>query len=180
MEYDLINLFDHPLKFRNCIPSAIVTFGGQNVGKYEVEVDWRRSAGEQPTSGKLVLAWDTNTLRTKFTEIDEELEILRTRDKDRDTRLELTAVVVAVAVMAHIEPDTRFTRRLAPGQRHDYCLNELPDEMIEIAGRWEAGLPGLFDEKKAQSDKNQTPRKRWVSVTIFQKTPRNRTEGLHT
>ena len=35
MEYDLIKLFDHPLRFRNCIPSAIVTFGGQSVGRYE-------------------------------------------------------------------------------------------------------------------------------------------------
>lgn len=179
MEYDLIRLFEHPLKFRNCIPSAIVTFGGARAGKHEIEVNWKRSASEQATSEKLVMVWDTNTLRTQFAEIDEEIAILRARDEDRATRLELTAVLVAVAVMTHIDPAMRFTLRLGTGERHDYCLNESLDEMIEIAGRWEAGLQGLFDEKKAQSDKNQTPKKRWVSVTIFHKTPRNRTEGLH-
>jgi hypothetical protein len=180
MTYDLLRLYDHPLKFRNCIPSAVVTFGGQSAGQYEVEVDWRQSAGGPSTSGRLSLTWDTVALRTQFAEVDDEIAIMRTRDEDRDTRLELAAVVVAVAVMAHIEPDTRFTRRLAPGRRHDYCLNESADEMIEIAARWEAGLPGLFEEKKEQSDKNPTPRRRWVSVTIFHITPRNRTEGLHT
>jgi hypothetical protein len=179
MEYDLVRLFDHPLKFRNCIPSAIVTFGGQPVGRYEIETSWKRSAKQQLRSLKLILSWDTNTLRPQFAEIDDEIAITRARDEDRDTRLELTAVVIAVAMLAQIEPATRFTLRLGTGQRHDYSLNEKLDEMIEVAGRWEAGLPGLFDEKKAQSDKNQAPRKRWVSVTIFHKTPRNRTEGLH-
>jgi hypothetical protein len=63
--------------------------------------------------------------------------------------------------------------------RHDYYLNDAPDEMIEIAGRWEGGLPGLFQEKRGQSDLNPDLRKRWVSVTIVRETPRNRTEGLH-
>jgi hypothetical protein len=180
MNYDLAQLFDHPLKFRNCIPSAIVTFGGQSSGRYEVDVSWRRAAGAPPASERLVLFWDTDALRAEFDEVEDEIEILRSRDADRDTRLELTAVVVAVAVMAHIEPASRFTFRLAPGLRHDYRLNETTDEMIEIAGRWEAGLPGLFELKKEQSDKNQTPKKRWVSVTVFHTTPRNRTEGLHT
>jgi hypothetical protein len=180
MNYDLVRLFDHPLKFRNCLPSALVTFGGQPSAQYEVEVTWKRAAAEQPTTGTLVLTWDVATLQPHFAEITEEVEILSARDEDRETRLELTAVVIAVAVLAHIEPETRFTFRLAPGQRHDYCLNESTDEMIEIAGRWEAGLPGLFELKKEQSDKNQAPRKRWVSVTVFHATPRNRTEGLHT
>lgn len=179
MNYDLVRLFEHPLKFRNCIPSAIVAFGGQSSGQYEVEVSWKRAAGEQLSSEKLVLTWDTITLQPHFAEIDDEIAILNTRDTDRETRLELTAVIVAVAVMAHIEPETRFTQRLAPGLRHDYCLNETRDEMIEIAGRWEAGLPGLFELKKEQSDKNRAPKKRWVSVTVFHTVPRNRTEGLH-
>jgi hypothetical protein len=38
MEYDLIRLFEHPLRFRNCIPSAVVTFGGQNVGRCAIQV----------------------------------------------------------------------------------------------------------------------------------------------
>jgi hypothetical protein len=180
MNYDLVRLFDHPLKFRNCIPSAIVAFGGQPTGQYQVEVHWKRSAAEQPTSETLILTWDTSTIRAQFADVDDEITILRERDADRDTRFELTAVVIAVSVMAIIEPETRFTYRLAPGQRHDFCLNNVMDEMIEVAGRWEAGLPGLFEVKKEQSDKNQNPKKRWVSVTIFHTTPRNRTEGLHT
>lgn len=51
--------------------------------------------------------------------------------------------------------------------------------MIEVAGRWEGGLPELFADKKRQSDQNAGLRRRWVSVTIFHKTARNRTEGLH-
>jgi hypothetical protein len=51
--------------------------------------------------------------------------------------------------------------------------------MIEIAGRSEGGSPGLFEEKRRQSENNPTLRKRWVSVTIFGKDLRNRTEGLH-
>lgn len=180
MNYDLVRLFDQPLKFRNCVPAAIVAFGGQSTGRYEVEASWKRTAGDLPSAANSSISWDTETLRPLFADVDDEIEILRTRDEDRESRLELTAVVIAVAVMAHIEPDTRFTRRLAPGLRHDYRLNETADEMIEIAGRWEAGLPGLFELKKNQSDKNPAPKKRWVSVTIFHTTPRNRTEGLHT
>ena len=87
----------------------------------------------------------------------------------------------AVAVMAHIEPNTRFSHKAPTYTYHDYYLNgEDREEMIEIAGRWEDGLPGLFEEEKRQSDKNPTLKKRWVSVTIFHKKRRNRTEGLHT
>jgi hypothetical protein len=82
--------------------------------------------------------------------------------------------------MSNIEPGTLFTRVAAIGTRHDYYLNQRRDEMIEIAGRWEGGMPGLFDEKSEQSDLNSTLRKRWVSVTIVRETSRNRTEGLHT
>ncbi|MBN9121902.1 MAG: hypothetical protein J0I06_22635 [Planctomycetes bacterium] len=81
--------------------------------------------------------------------------------------------------MTHVEPGTRFTHRSNTGTRHDYYLNETDDEMIEVAGRWEGGLPGLFKDKKEQSDENPTLRKRWVSVTIVRQTPRNQTEGLH-
>jgi len=82
-------------------------------------------------------------------------------------------------MMAHIEPATRFTRRSSTGTRHDYFLNDTRTEMIEIAGRWEGGLPGLFTEKQEQSNQNPALQKRWVSVTIIMQTPRNRTEGLH-
>jgi hypothetical protein len=91
----------------------------------------------------------------------------------------LAAIVVAVAVMSHLEPDARFTRRASIGTGHDYYLNDRRDEMIEIAGRWEGGIPSLFEEKRQQSDQSQRLRKRWVSVSIFRKTMRNRTEGLH-
>jgi hypothetical protein len=51
--------------------------------------------------------------------------------------------------------------------------------MIEIAGCFEGGLPGLFEEKQEQSNLNSGLLKRWVSVTIIMRGPRNRTEGLH-
>jgi hypothetical protein len=51
--------------------------------------------------------------------------------------------------------------------------------MVEVKGRQEGGLRGLFEEAMEQSGLNTNLRKRWVSVTIFSQTPRNRTEGLH-
>lgn len=179
LEYDLVRLFEHPLKFRFCIPSAIITFGGSSVGRCVLQVEWRVSASGASREDELTLSWDVVTLRPHFHEVDDEVAILRDRDQDRATRTELAAVVVAVAVLAHIAPHTRFTRRSATGTGHDYYLNETHSEMIEIAGRWEGGLPGLFEEKREQSNQNPTLRKRWVSVTIMRETPRNRTEGLH-
>jgi hypothetical protein len=179
MEYDLVRLFEHPLLFREYIPSAIVTCGGQAVGRCAIRVQWRRSAGEATVEDNLVLSWDVATLRPRFPEIEEEIAILTGRDEDRATRVERTAVVVAVAVMGHIEPGTRFTRRSGTGTRHDYYLNETQNEMIEVAGRWKGGLPGLFAEKQAQSNLNPSLQKRWVSVSIVRQSPRNRTEGLH-
>jgi hypothetical protein len=179
MEFDLIRLFEHPLRFYGYLPSAIMTFGGQEVGRYPVQVQSRRSARDALAERALVLTWNLATLRPRLAQIDEEIAILRDRDEDQATRIELAAVVVAVAVLAHLEPKTRFTRRSRTGTRHDYYLNETRDEMVEVAGRWEGGLPGLFAEKKEQSDLNPRLRKRWVSVTIISQTPRNRTEGLH-
>jgi hypothetical protein len=126
-----------------------------------------------------VLAWDVSALRPYFAEIGEEIENLRHRDEDQAQRVELTAVVVAIAVMAHIEPGTKFTGRSGVGTRHDYYLNETRDEMIEVKGLWEGGLPGLFAKARDQSKLNPALRKRWVSVTIVMQTPRNQTEGLH-
>jgi hypothetical protein len=180
MNYDLVWLFGHPMKFRRFIPSAIVTFGGSgDTGQCEIAVEWKASATEPIQSAILTLMWNLATLRPHYAEIDEDLEILRTRDDDRATQVMEAAVIVAVAVMTHVEPGTKFTRRSDTGTRHDYYLNETNDEMIEIAGRWEGGLPGLFEEKKTQSDLNATLRKRWVSVTIVRTNPRNQTEGLH-
>jgi hypothetical protein len=118
-------------------------------------------------------------LKRDFGDIEEEIAILRDRDEDRAKRTEFAAVIVAVALMAHIEPGSRFTQKSTIGSSHDYYLNDTRDEMIEIAGRWEGGLPGLFDEKRRQSEQNPALRKRWVSVTVFTTNPRNRTEGLH-
>ncbi|MDY3560844.1 hypothetical protein R5W23_002093 [Gemmata sp. JC673] len=180
MNYDLVWLFGHPLRFRRFIPSAIVTFGGErNVGQCEIAVAWKGASAEEPRSATLTLMWDVAALQRHYAEIEEELEILRTRDDDRATQVMEAAVLVAVAVMSHVEPGTRFTRRSDTGTRHDYYLNETNDEMIEVAGRWEGGLPGLFEEKRSQSELNPTLRKRWVSVTIVRGTPRNQTEGLH-
>ena len=57
--------------------------------------------------------------------------------------------------------------------------DETRDEMIEVAGRWQGSLSGLFEQKRDQSNLNPALRKRWVSVTIVTVTPRNRSEGLH-
>jgi hypothetical protein len=179
MQYDLIRLFEHPLRFRGCIPSAIVALGGQDIGQSTIQVQWKRSAREATVENEMVLTWDLAALRPHFAEVDEEVAILRERDEDRATQVELAAVVVAIAVLAHIEPETRFTQRSSPGTRHDYYLNDTRSEMIEIAGRWEGGLPGLFADKQEQSNLNPDLKKRWVSVTIVLQTPRNRTEGLH-
>lgn len=178
MQYDLIRLLD-PLRFRNCIPSAIALFGGKRRGGCSVGVEWKRTATNDAQKSVLRLSWDIDLLRLHLAEIEEEIEILRTRDDDRATMVELAAVVVAVAVMAHIDPGARFTRRSGTGTHHDYFLNDCDTEMIEIAGRWEAGLPGLFEDKAVQSSGNPTLVKRWVSVTVIMKRPRNRTEGLH-
>ncbi|QJW96201.1 hypothetical protein [Frigoriglobus tundricola] len=161
MNYDLVWLFGHPQKFRRFIPSAIVVFGDNNdVGQCEIAIEWKASSSDTTHSTTLTLMWNVATLRQHYAEIDEDLEILRTRDDDRATQVMEASILVAVAVMTHIEPGTRFTQRSDTGTRHDYYLNDTNDEMIEIAGRWEGGLPGLFDEKKDQSDLNPTLRKR--------------------
>ncbi|MBX9580260.1 MAG: hypothetical protein K2X87_08120 [Gemmataceae bacterium] len=180
MEYDLFRLFDHPLRFRRYIPSAIVVLGGdRDAGRCEIGVEWRTSASGPVGGGTLGLSWDVATLRPFVAEVEEELLIARTRNRDRASQVEEAAVVVAVAVLAQIEPATRFTDWADLGTRHDFYLNDRPDEMIEVAGRWEGGLPGLFELKRGQSDQNAGLRKRWVSVTIMRETARNRTEGLH-
>jgi hypothetical protein len=179
IEYDLQRLSEHPLKFRWLLPPAIVAFGGQLAGEYAVRVQWRLSSGGDERQDGLVLRWDASRLRAESSTLEEDVAILRDRDEDRAEQIENAAVVVAIALMAHLEPETRFTRRSGTGTSHDYYLNESRDEMIEIAGRWGASLPSLFEEKRRQSDRNPTLRKRWVSVTVFTASPRNRTEGLH-
>lgn len=180
MEYDLVRLFEHPLRFRRFVPPAIVVFGGtQDTGRCEIAVEWKLSASGAANNSTLTLSWDIETLRPHVAEIDEELQILQSRDEDRATQVMEAAVVVAVAVMANIEPGTLFTQRSNTGNHHDYYLNESRDEMIEVAGEWQDGLPKLFRKKQNQSDRNPGLRKRWVSVTIMRKKPRNRTEGLH-
>ncbi|MDB5306049.1 MAG: hypothetical protein JWO38_251 [Gemmataceae bacterium] len=181
MEYDLIRLFDeHACCLFEYIPATIVTFEQDGSNQREIGVAWRTSATESTIESTLAMKWDLDAIRAKLPMIDRQLQSRRERDDDRATRTEEAAIVVAAAVMAHVEPGSRFTWRSDTGTRHDYYLNDTDDEMIEIAGRWEDGLSGLFDQKRAQSDRNPTLRKRWVSVTIVRRDPpRNRTEGLH-
>src|SRR5262245_24147095 len=124
MEYDLVRLYEHPLRFRLCLPYAIVCLGGQPTGASAVEVQWRRNSQEVASEEGLVLRWDVSALQQQFQfeSLTEEIEILRTRDQDRATQTELTAVVVAVAVMAHLEPEARFTQRSRKGTGHDYFI----------------------------------------------------------
>jgi hypothetical protein len=179
MEFDLINLFDHPICLFEYIPATIVTLGAEGESQCVVQVEWRRSTSEKATNTKLVLKWDLDALRLRNPLIDRQIQSRRERDEDQATRTEETAIVVAVAVLAHIEPDTRLTFRSRTGSGHDYYLNDTREEMIEMAGKWVYGLPSLFDETQRQSNQNRSLRKRWVSVTVMRETPRNRTEGLH-
>lgn len=179
MEYDLIRLFEHPVYLCDYIAPAIATFGSEDSNQCVVQVEWKRCADEAATRAELMLKWDLEVLRARHPLIDRQLRSFRERDDDRAARTEGAAIAVAVAVMECFQPGTRFTWRSDTDTGHDYYLNETDDEMIEIAGRWDDGLPGLFEKKREQSGQNPSLRKRWVSVTIVRETPRNRTEGLH-
>jgi len=180
MTYDMIRLFEHELRFRGSVPYAIVTFGGsRKSGTFELDVEWKPSQMSDQKTARLQIRWDVETLRLHHADLEEELEIARTRDENQTVRIEQAAIVVAVAAMSFVEPQTRFTSRSRIGTGHDFGLNSRHDEMIEIAGRTNGSLTSLFKAKREQSDKNPTLRKRWVSVTVFGKSPRNRTEGLH-
>jgi hypothetical protein len=179
MEYDLKRLFEHPFRFHQLVPSAIVTFGSEPVGKFAVRVQWKLSAGTAQEEDDLVLRWDMAVLKKAYPPLEEEIANIRERDLDRARRVENSAIIVAIAVMENLVPGTRITQRSSIGTGHDYYLDETVDEMLEVAGRWEAGLPGLFEEKRQQSESNPQLRKRWISVTVFQRNPRNQTEGLH-
>jgi hypothetical protein len=179
MEYDLVRLFEHPMMFRLFIPSAIAVFGGTDVGRIAVSVESRESASAQAVGLDLGISWDVASLRPRFAEVDEEVFICRELDEDHAEKIERAAVVVAVAVLSCVDPTTRFARRSGIGSRHDYYLGDGRDEMIEIAGRSTGSLSALFAAKKAQSERNTRLRRRWASVTVFQPSPINRTEGLH-
>src|SRR5437867_2495307 len=100
-------LFEHPLKFRHAIPCAIIALGGQLVGACTVEVEWRRSPSEALQADRLLLRWDAATLKPECADLEDEIAILRNRDEDKGRRTELAAVIVAVAIMAHIEPGSQ-------------------------------------------------------------------------
>lgn len=174
-----MNLFDHTqCCLFEYIPSAVALFDADGSSRCVVSVEWKRSAGEPATTTQLTLKWDLDVLRVRLPEIDAQVRNRREWNDDRATQTEEAAIVVAATVMALIEPDTLFTRRSNTGTNHDYYLNATRDEMIEIAGLWDGGLPSLFDKKRKQSDQNAALRKRWVSVTVVEKLV-NRTEGLH-
>ena len=179
MEYDLINLFDHPVCLFELIPAVIVTLGRDGANQCVIQVQWRRCAGEPEHQVELTLKWDLDALRVKNPLIDRQIQSRRERDEDQARRTEETAVVVAIAVLAHLEPETKVTFRSKTGSGHDYYLNDTRDEMIEMAGKWNYALPSLFEETRTQSNQNRALRKRWVSVTVMRENPRNRTEGLH-
>jgi hypothetical protein len=63
IEYDLARLSEHPLRFRNCIPSTIVTFAGDGASQCEIDVRWRNSAVAETLEEKLLLSWDMPTIR---------------------------------------------------------------------------------------------------------------------
>ena len=181
IEYDLIRVFDHPLMLDHLLASAIDRFGGQPVGEYRLSVRWRTSASEPERSDTLTIRWDLSALSERLPDIAQRLQNSRERVRDEKTKTESAAILVAVAVLEHVEPGCQFTMQSDTGTGHDYYLNEQLDEMIEIAGRGtsEQGIDALFEEKRLRSDRSPALRKRWVSVSVFSKRPRNRTEGLH-
>ncbi len=167
------------MSFRFLLPATIVALGSDLTGEAAIDVRWKSSAADVEHDDQIVVRWNTAVLKARFAEIEDEVANLRERDENKAERVEMAAVLIAVGLLAHIEPESRFTQRSSVGTGHDYYLNDHRDQMIEIAGRSEGGLPGLFAEKRLQSDRNPSLRKRWVSVTIFGGRPRNRTEGLH-
>ncbi len=181
MDYDLLKLLDHPLMLDDLLPGALVVFGGLSVAEYKVEVRWRTSAAATEQTETLTIRWDPARLARRVPMLRRKVQNMLERDDYRPLQTENAAVVVTVAVLANIEPGTVFSRRSERGSYHDYFLNDSLEEMVEIAGRSTSkrGLDRLFLEEKAQSDKHAALRKRWVSVTVFSKAARNRTEGLH-
>jgi hypothetical protein len=181
MEYNLIRLFGHPLMLDDLLPMALAVFGGPGVTEYRIAVRWRRSSSQQEEQGTLTLRWNMEELEKCFPNLRRRVENMAERDFDHSEQTEKAAVVVTAAVLECLEPGTVFSRRSGKGTYHDYYLNETDNEMVEVAGRRtsEKGLDRLFLEEKAQSDRNPSLRKRWVSVTVFSARPRNRTEGLH-
>jgi hypothetical protein len=181
MEYDLERIFDHPLMLGDLLPAAISVFGGLSAREYRVDVRWRASASGTETTETLVIRWDLDRLERRVPELRKKIENLIGRDLYQALQTENAAVVVTVAVLENVAPGTRFSMRSDKGSYHDYFLNESLEEMVEVAGRGSSkkGLDALFLEEKEQSDKNPSLRKRWVSITVFSKKPRNRTEGLH-
>jgi len=150
-------------------------------GAFPLEIEWRssQSPGSLQENHQLRITWNIATLTTRLPDVERYVAQISHRDDDQARRIEQAAVVVAIAVMSCLAPATKITRRSGTGTRHDYYLNERNNEMIEVKGRWEAGLPGLFEEAREQSELNPDLAKRWISVTVFSKNPRNRTEGLH-
>jgi hypothetical protein len=179
LEYDLVRLFEHPLSFWRYLPGAIVAFGGNLAGQFRIKVQWKSAASAPADVAQLVLKWNTASLKSHCAEIEVQIANLRDRSEDKGQITEDGAIIVAVAVMSVLEPGTLFTHWPRIGLGHDFYLNHTRDEMIEVKGRWEGGLPGLAADARQQSDQNPTLRKRWISVTVFSETARNRTEGLH-
>jgi hypothetical protein len=180
LEYDLARLSEHPLLFWDFLPYCVALFGGDPRGDRVVEVQWKRSAADAEQNAEVSIRWDTAVHRTELPRIEHYIATLLACDDDRAAWGEKAAVIVAIAVMAFVEPGSRFTRRSSnTATRHDYFLNDNTDEMIEVKGRSQRSMSSLFSEACDQSDRNVTLRKRWVSVTVFLPTLHNRTEGLH-
>ena len=181
MEYDLFRIFGHPLMLDDLLPHALVLFGGLEVTEYRIEVHWRKAASTTMQRDTLMIRWDLDQLEQQLPNLRRKVRNLLERDEYQPLQTEYAVILVAVAVLAHVEPGPVIIKRADRGSFHDYYLNESEDEMVEIAGRstTKEGLDHLFLEEKAQSDRNAELRKRWVSVTVFANRPRNRTEGLH-
>jgi hypothetical protein len=76
MEYDLIRLFEHPLGFRNCIPSAIVVMGGDEQGECAIQVNWKRRRRARADRVELILKWNVAPIRQRYASLEDEVAIL--------------------------------------------------------------------------------------------------------
>jgi hypothetical protein len=77
MEYDLIDLFDHPANLFDFIASTIVTFGTVGSNQCVIQVEWKRSARESTIKTALTLKWDIDAIRAKNPLIDRQIQSLR-------------------------------------------------------------------------------------------------------
>ena len=91
-------MFEHPIKFRLVIPHAIAAFGGRLEGEQTIRVYWRLASSDNEHQDELAIRWDTAELIPEFSQIEDEIAILRQRD---EAEARICARELAVACERH-------------------------------------------------------------------------------